>query len=90
MKGASICGFGACPPSIGGGGGGPGAPPNTILILATLKGVFKCILIDQGKNFGHGRTSPFNFWFILKFIDHIFVFIKQGFWKQTVMEIFFC
>ena len=76
MKGASICGFGACPPSIGGGGGGgPGAPPNTILILATLKGVFKCILIDQGKNFGHGRTSPFNFWFILKFIDHIFVFI---------------
>ena len=34
------------------GGGGPGAPPNTILILATLKGVFKCILIDQaGKEF---------------------------------------
>ena len=82
--------WGLSPFHWGGGGGGPGAPPETILILATLKGVFHCILIDQGKNFGHGRTLPFNFWFILKFIDHIFVFIKQDFWKQTVMEIFFC
>ena len=32
--------------------GGPGAPPDTILILATLKGVFHCILIDHaGKEF---------------------------------------
>lgn len=67
MKGTSVCGFGACPPSIGG-GGDPGDPRDTILILETLKGVFQCILIDQGKNFGHYSMSPFNLWFILKFI----------------------
>jgi len=71
LKSASICGFGARPPSIGVGGGDPGAPPDIVLILATLKGVFECILIDQGKNFGHDRTSPFNFWFIFKLISYI-------------------
>ena len=50
------------------GGGDPGDPCDTILILETLKGVFQCILIDQGKNFGHYSMSPFNLWFILKFI----------------------
>ena len=59
------------PPFHCGGGGDPGTPPDILLILATLKGVFQCILIDQGKNFGHDRTSPFNFWFILKFISYL-------------------